>query len=65
LFDASRNLQRALNRIEDAADACWNDIEKYCANVEAGGGHIAQCLSAKKTSLSKECQAAVNSLPTK
>ena len=65
LFDASRNLQRALGRIEDAADACWNDIEKNCANMEAGGGRIAQCLSAKKASLSKECQTAINSLPTK
>ena len=65
LFDASRNLQHALSRIEDAADACWNDIEKHCANTEVGGGRIAQCLSAKKASLSKECQTAVESLPTK
>ena len=65
LFEASRNLERALNRIEDAADACWNDIEKQCANIPEGGGRIAQCLSAKQASLSQQCQAAVKSFLTK
>ena len=65
LFEASRNLERALNRIEDAADACWNDIEKHCANIPEGGGRIAQCLSAKQASLSQQCQAAVKSFLTK
>ena len=58
LFDASRNLEHALDRIEDVADACWNDVEKNCADVPEGGGHIIQCLMAKKANLSKECQAA-------
>ena len=65
LFEASRNLERALNRIEDAADACWNDIEKNCANIPEGGGRIAQCLSAKQASLSQQCQAAVKTFLTK
>ena len=65
LFEASRNLERALNRIEDAADACWNDIEKQCANIPEGGGRIAQCLSAKQASLSQQCQAAVKTFLTK
>ena len=65
LFEASRNLERALNRIEDAADACWNDIEKHCANIPEGGGRIVQCLSAKQTSLTQQCQAAVKTFLTK
>ena len=59
LYEASRKLERALSRIEQAADACWNDIEKYCANIPDGGGRIAQCLAAKKASLTKSCQTAV------
>ena len=35
LFEAARNLDRALDRIEQVADICWNDIEKYCS--VAGG----------------------------
>src|SRR6478609_12039118 len=45
LFEASRNLERALNRVQVAADACWNDIEKQCANVAPGNGGIIQCLA--------------------
>ncbi len=55
IFEASRNLQRALHRIELVADACWNDIEKHCANLDPGEGRIAQCLVDKKSSLSPVC----------
>ena len=65
LYEASRNLQRALDRIEMAADACWADIEKNCADIKEGGGRIAQCLVSKKSSLSKGCQAVVSKFPAK
>ena len=64
LYEASRNLERALNRIEEAADACWSDIEKNCTDPP-GGGRIAQCLQAKKASLTPQCQAVVSKLPMK
>jgi Golgi apparatus protein 1 len=56
LYDASRNLEGALDRIEQAADACWHDIETHCADLPAGEGHIAQCLMHKRASLSPPCQ---------
>ena len=62
LFDASLRLERALDRLDRAAEACWDDIEKFCANTPEGGGRIVECLAAKKTSLSRGCQAQVNSL---
>jgi len=62
LFDATRNLDRALDRIDQAADACWDDIEKNCANVADGGGRIAQCLIDKKASLAPACQSKINEL---
>jgi hypothetical protein len=65
LFDASRNLERALDRVEDAADACWNDIEKHCANIPEGGGRIAQCLAGQKAALTQACQAAMSTFSTK
>ena len=55
IFEASRNLQRTLDRIELVADACWNDIEKHCANMTPGEGQVAQCLQGKKASLSRAC----------
>jgi Golgi apparatus protein 1 len=63
LYEASRNLERALDRIEDLADACWNDIEKHCSNVQAGGGQIAGCLATSKASVSKQCQAVMARVP--
>jgi Golgi apparatus protein 1 len=56
LYDASRNLEGALDRMEQAADACWHDIETHCADMPAGEGHIAQCLMHKRASLSPPCQ---------
>jgi hypothetical protein len=66
LFEASRKLDQALDRIEIAADACWADIQKHCANIPEGGGRIAQCLVNKKATLTKSCQAAMTKFePTK
>ena len=65
LFEASRNLERTLDRIEMTADACWNDIEKHCANLDAGGGRILNCLASKKASLQGSCQAALSKFPGK
>ena len=55
-----RNIERAIDRIEQTADACWPDIEKQCSDTAPGGGRVAQCLVAKKASLSAECAAAID-----
>jgi Cysteine rich repeat len=60
LFQAERNLERALDRIEQIADACWDDIEKHCSNLPEGGGRIAVCLASNKTSLTPACQTEIN-----
>jgi len=65
LYEASRNLERALDRVEQAADACWPDIEKHCTETAPGGGRVAQCLTAKKASLSQSCQTVVSKFPVK
>jgi cysteine rich repeat protein len=56
LFQAERNLERALDRVEQIADACWNDIEKHCSQLPEGGGRIAVCLMSNRTSLTPACQ---------
>jgi hypothetical protein len=58
LFDASRNLEQALHRVERLAAACWSDIRAHCA----GGGSIGQCIAAKRGSLSPPCRAEVAAL---
>jgi hypothetical protein len=63
LYDASRKMERALDLIELAADACWNDIEKHCAKIPEGGGRIAQCLLNNKASVAKGCRVAIEKFP--
>jgi len=62
LFEASRKIDRALDRIDRAADICWGDIEKHCSNIPEGGGRILQCLAGQKTSLTPACQTELGKL---
>ncbi len=58
LYRASRGLERAINRVERIADACWNDIEAQCGQAE----RIGQCLVQKSGSLSQSCQMVLSGL---
>ena len=64
VFQASRNLSRALDRIDRAADICWGDIEKFCSHVPEGGGRILQCLASQKASLTSACRTELGRLPS-
>ena len=57
LYAARRNAGRALDRVEQIADACWPDVDKHCSSIPEGGGRVAQCLLDKNASLEKDCQA--------
>ena len=63
LYKARQETGRTLDRVEQAADACWQDIEKHCANIPEGGGRISQCLVNNKAKLQKMCQTALAKLP--
>ena len=58
LYRTARNLDRALNRVERIADACWNDIEAQCGDAD----RIGKCVMEKAGSLSPSCQSVVISL---
>lgn len=62
VYEASHNLQRALDHIEVAADICWDDIVQHCSDVAAGNGRIAQCLASKKDVLTRHCQGAIDQI---
>jgi sporulation protein YlmC with PRC-barrel domain len=57
LYRASRNLDRALGRVERIADACWNDIEAQCRDAQK----IGQCVM-DAPSLSQACQTVVSGI---
>ena len=62
LYNASRNLDRALDRVAMTADACWKDIDKLCSNVPDGEGRVAQCLMDKRASVSAGCKTNLSKL---
>ena len=55
LYRASRNLERALDRVERIADACWTDIEAHCSDAEG----IGRCVMDKGPALSPSCKTVV------
>ncbi len=58
LYRVSRNLDRAVNRVERLADACWNDIQAQCGDAD----RIGQCLVQKRGSVSQSCQTVIGAL---
>jgi hypothetical protein len=58
LYRASRNLDRALDRVERIADACWTDIESQCGNADC----IGPCVMEKAPSFSPACQTVVTAV---
>jgi hypothetical protein len=56
LLETSRNIGKAVIRMETFARACWPDIQVYCSGT---GGSVAQCVIDNRPSLSPACQAIV------
>ena len=40
-------------------EACAADIEKFCADAEAGGHHVMQCVRQHQDELSADCKSAL------
>ena len=41
-------------------EACKTDVEKYCSDVQRGGGRIGECLNKQRDQLSEACQKALD-----
>lgn len=50
------------DHLRQAVNACRSDIDKFCAKTPPGQGRIAACLAANRTSVSKSCVEAVQTL---
>jgi hypothetical protein len=56
LLETSRSIGKAVHRVEDFAQACWQDIQTHCSGT---GGSVMQCMAEKRASLSGPCQAVI------
>jgi hypothetical protein len=49
-------VEEANRRLEEAQQACSEDIQKFCKDVKPGGGRIAKCLKEHACDLSPACK---------
>ena len=59
LYDASVQLERAVNAMSFLATECQKDLEAYCASVAPGQGRIVDCLNKHSKQLTGRCSAAL------
>ena len=50
------HLKQVKGKMEAWRQACQDDVQKFCADVQPGGGNILKCLHQHHDELSKSCQ---------
>jgi hypothetical protein len=49
-------VEEANKKLEEAQQACAEDIQKFCKDIQPGGGRIAKCLKEHACDLSPACK---------
>ena len=62
LYDASTQLDRAVNVLSYFANECDTDLEKHCADIEPGKGRVLACLEKNEKALSERCKQAMKDI---
>jgi hypothetical protein len=65
LYDAAAQLEHAVASLSYAAAECDDDLEKYCANVDVGGGRLLACLDKNEKKVSGRCKQALKDVGLK
>ena len=65
LYDAAAQLERFVAALSYVANECDEDIDNYCASVEAGEGRILACLEAQGTKIQGRCTRALQDVGLK
>jgi hypothetical protein len=65
LYDAAAQLERFVAALSYVANECDEDIDKYCAEVEAGEGRILACLEAQGAKIQGRCTRALQDVGLK
>jgi len=65
IADAADQLDWFLSSVREALETCAPDIQKHCADVEAGQGRVYACLRIKKDQIGDDCKAVVDNVTTR
>jgi hypothetical protein len=55
--ECKAHIEEMLQKFHAGVEACKPDVEKFCQNVQPGGGRIRQCLQQHEAELSDACKA--------
>ena len=59
LYDASVQLERAINALSYAVNECRDDLTKFCSNIKPGEGRLLQCLDMNDAKVTARCKQAL------
>ncbi len=59
LYDSAAQLEQAVAVLTHVASECDEDLQKHCANVEAGEGRLLACLEKNEKDVSERCHQAL------
>jgi hypothetical protein len=62
LYEAAVQLERAVAAFTDVAKACDDDMNRFCAHVQAGEGRLIECLEGKAAEVTPTCKAALTTV---
>lgn len=51
------SIEESKKKVQEAHQACSDDVQKYCKDVKPGRGRIVKCLKEHEKDLSPECKA--------
>jgi len=65
LYDASVQLERAVNALTYVANECRDDLKTYCSAVRPGEGRLLDCIEKNKKKVSSRCTQAIKDVGLK
>jgi len=65
LYDAAVQLERAIAALSYVVNECTEDLNKFCAEVEAGEGRLLVCLDEHAPDVSARCKDAISEVIVK
>ena len=60
LYEGAAQLEMFAAAVTHVATECWDDLEKYCAEVEMGEGRVGACLLEHKAEVTDACRQAMD-----
>ena len=60
LYEGAAQLEQFAAAVTHLANACFDDVEKHCAEVELGEGRVGTCLLEHKAEVTDACRQAMD-----